>query len=109
MATSTAQKNTGKTEKAQSRKRVLTGKVVSTKMKDTIVVLIERYVKHPKYQKYQQMSKRYKAHDAGNTAKMGDTVRIEECAPISRSKHFKLIEKVASAKAAEAPVEIAAE
>ncbi len=96
MATKTEQTN-----KVVGRKRVLSGKVVSTKMKDTIVVLVERYVKHPKYQKFMHLNKRYKAHDAGNTMKVGDTVRIEECAPISRDKHFKVIEKTASAKVAE--------
>ena len=98
MATKTEQKNTG--NNSPSRKRTLTGKVVSNKMKDTVVILIERYEKHPKYQKFQKISKRFKAHDAGNTMNMGDTVRIEECAPISKDKHFKVVEKVASAKAA---------
>lgn len=97
MATKKEQKNE---VKVQGRKRVLVGKVVSDKMKDTVVVLVERYVKHPKYQKFMNIHKRYKAHDAGNTMKIGDKVRIEECAPISKDKAFKVIEKVASAKVA---------
>lgn len=82
MATKTEQKNKGKQ---------LTGKVVSTKMKDTIVVEVVSYAKHPKYQKYMKTGKRYHAHDAGNTAKEGDTVTIVECAPISKKKHFTLL------------------
>ena len=75
----------------KSHKRTLTGVVVSTKMKDTIVVLTHRFVKHPKYKKFMQISKRYKAHDAGNTAKDGDKVTIVECPPISKDKHFMLV------------------
>lgn len=71
----------------------LTGTVVSTKMKDTIVVLVERYVKHPKYEKYIKSSKKYKAHDAGNEKKMGERVDIEEVKPISKDKHFKVVNK----------------
>ena len=72
--------------------KTLSGIVVSDKMKDTIVVVVERYVKHPKYQKYVQSRKKYKVHDAGNTAKIGDKVVIESTRPISRHKSFKLIE-----------------
>ncbi|NQV88027.1 MAG: 30S ribosomal protein S17 [Parcubacteria group bacterium] len=80
------------TEKPTSSKgKVLSGKVVSTKMKDTIVVSVNRFVKHPKYGKYFQVSKRYKAHDTGNTKKEGETVSIVEVAPISKDKHFKVI------------------
>ena len=73
--------------------RRLTGVVVSTKMKDTVVVAVERYVKHPRYGKYLTKTKRFKAHDAGNTVAEGDKVVIEECAPISKEKHFKLVAK----------------
>ena len=75
----------------KTKKRTLEGVVVSTKMKDTIVVLTHRFVKHPKYKKFMQLSKRYKAHDVGNTAKMGDKVAIQECPPISKDKHFTLL------------------
>jgi len=68
--------------------RVLTGVVVSDKMKDTVVVLVNRFVKHAKYAKFMQISKRFKAHDAGNTKKMGETVQIKETRPISKDKHF---------------------
>jgi small subunit ribosomal protein S17 len=69
----------------------LTGTVVSTKMKDTIVVLVERYEKHPKYEKFIKRRKKFKVHDTGNTKKIGDKVEIVETKPISRDKHFKLL------------------
>lgn len=72
-------------------KKQLTGSVVSTKMKDTVVVLVKSYTKHPKYGKFISRSKRYKAHDAGNTRSLGETVTIEETAPISRDKRFRVI------------------
>lgn len=74
-----------------AKRRVLAGVVVSDKMKDTIVVSVERYVKVPKYDKYVTRMKKYKAHDAGNTKKIGDKVEIEECRPISKDKHFTLV------------------
>jgi small subunit ribosomal protein S17 len=73
------------------KKKVFSGTVVSDKMKDTVVVLVERYEKHPKYEKYMKLSKRLKAHDAGNTKKVGDKVDIEETKPISKDKHFKVV------------------
>jgi len=76
--------------KAASRPKVLRGIVVSDKMKDTIVVKVERFEKVAKYQKYVKISKKFKAHDAGNTKKVGETVDIIECRPISRDKHFKV-------------------
>ena len=78
-------------EATKSKKHILSGVVVSDKMKDTVVVLVHNYVKHPKYQKYMQKSKKYKAHNPGNTKKIGETVSIEECRPISKDKHFTVI------------------
>ena len=75
----------------KSKKRILEGTVVSDKMKDTIVVKVDRDVKLPKYQKYVTLSKKYKAHDAGNTKKIGDKVSIIETAPISKDKKFTLV------------------
>ncbi len=75
----------------QNKRKTLTGTVVSTKMKDTIVVEVNRFVKHPKYQKYLNITKRIKAHDAGNTKKEGEKVSIVECAPISKEKRFRVI------------------
>jgi small subunit ribosomal protein S17 len=60
-------------------------------MKDTAVVLVERFEKHPKYQKYMQFRKRFKAHDVGNTAKVGDKV-LSKKRPISKHKTFKILE-----------------
>jgi small subunit ribosomal protein S17 len=75
-------------------KRVLTGTVVSDKTDKTVVVSVERRVKHPLYGKIIKRSKKYHAHDEGNTFKEGQTVRIEECAPISKLKTWKVIGEV---------------
>lgn len=72
----------------QKKKKVLKGKVVSDKMDKTVVVLIERYVKHPKYGKFMNITKRYKAHDETNAFKVGDVVEIEETRPMSKDKCF---------------------
>ena len=74
-----------------TKAKTLNGVVVSDKMKDTCVVLVERYVKHPKYQKFLNIRKRFKAHDVGNTRKIGDKVTIRECRPISKDKHFEVL------------------
>lgn len=79
--------NASKTKK----EKVFSGTVVSDKMKDTVVVLVERYQKHPKYQKFIKRSKKLKAHDAGNTKKVGDKVEIRETKPISKDKHFVVV------------------
>ena len=71
--------------------RVLRGTVVSTKMTDTITVIVDRYVKHPKYKKFQRLSKKFLVHDAGNTAKEGQIVDIRETRPMSKRKHFTLV------------------
>ena len=69
----------------------LRGVVVSDKMDKTVVVLVNRFVKHPKYKKYMKQSKKYKAHDETNKYKVGDAVEIEETRPLSRDKHFKVV------------------
>jgi len=71
--------------------KTLKGVVVSDKMKDTIVVEVSRYAKHPKYGKYVTIRKKHKAHDAGNTKAIGDKVEIEKVRPISKDKHFKVV------------------
>ena len=71
-----------------STAKILKGKVVSTKMKDTVVVLVERYVKHPQYGKFIRLRKKIKAHDAGNTKSVGEVVSIRETKPISKQKSF---------------------
>ncbi|MDE2188199.1 MAG: 30S ribosomal protein S17 [Patescibacteria group bacterium] len=91
MATTPAQKNTVSKAPAIVRRAQFSGIVVSTKMKDTVVVAVERYMKHQKYHKFIQRTTRIKAHDAGNTKKVGDRVTIESCRPLSRDKAFKVI------------------
>jgi len=73
--------------------KVLTGKIVSIKMKDTVIVLVERYTKHPKYGKFLKRQKRYKVHDAGNKHHEGEMVEIIETKPISKDKRFRILEK----------------
>lgn len=79
------------TGETQKKIKTLKGTVVSDKMKDTVVVLVERYVKHAKYGKYIKRRKRYAAHDAGNTKHVGDAVTIVETRPVSKTKRFKVI------------------
>jgi small subunit ribosomal protein S17 len=86
-------------------KRVLTGTVVSDKADKTVVVRVERRVKHPLYGKIIKLSKKYHAHDEANAFKAGEQVRIEECAPISKLKTWTVIDRIGAAKAAE--IEIA--
>ena len=71
--------------------RVLRGTVVKTKMQDTITVVVERYVMHPKYKKYMRRKKKFLVHDSGNTAKEGDKVEIRETKPRSKRKHFEIV------------------
>jgi small subunit ribosomal protein S17 len=75
-------------------KRILQGTVVSDKGDKTVVVLIERKITHPVYGKIMRRSKKYHAHDEANAIKAGDEVRIEECAPLSKLKTWKVLEKV---------------
>ncbi|MGB2580209.1 MAG: 30S ribosomal protein S17 [Minisyncoccia bacterium] len=74
-------------------RRKLQGVVVSDKMMKTVTVLVNRFVKHPKYGKFMNISKKYKAHDEEGAFKTGDKVVIEECRPISKDKSFKVIGK----------------
>jgi small subunit ribosomal protein S17 len=75
-------------------KRVLTGRIVSDKTDKTVVVLVERRVKHPLYGKIIKRSKKYHAHDEGNDFKAGETVRIEETRPISKLKTWRVLDRV---------------
>jgi len=72
----------------------LKGIVVSDTMDKTIVVLVNRYAKHPRYKKYSKRSKKYKVHDEKNEYKKGSKVIIQECRPISKDKHFRVIGKI---------------
>ena len=79
-------------------KRVLTGTVVSDKADKTVVVRVERRVKHPLYGKIIKLSKKYHAHDAANEFHVGEIVRIEECAPVSKLKSWKVVDRIGTAK-----------
>ena len=79
-------------------KRVLTGTVVSDKGDKTVVVRVERRVKHPLYGKIIKLSKKYHAHDAANEFHAGEIVRIEECAPISKLKSWTVLDRIGVAK-----------
>lgn len=74
-------------------RKQLQGVVVSDKMMKTVTVLVNRFIKHPKYGKFMNISKKYKAHDEEGTFKEGDKVIIEECRPLSKDKNFKVIGK----------------
>ena len=78
-------------------KRVLVGKVVSDKTDKTITFLVETYKKDSLYGKRVKYSKKYAAHDEKNEAKVGDTVKIVETRPLSRTKHYRLVEVVEKA------------
>ncbi len=72
--------------------RTTIGKVVSSKMDKTIVVSVERKVKHPLYGKYIKRSSKMYAHDDENTCKAGDIVLIKQCRPLSKTKHWMLVQ-----------------
>ena len=75
----------------------LVGKVVSDKNDKTITVLVETYRRHPLYNKRVKYSKKFRAHDEKNEAKMGDTVRIRMTRPLSKTKNYELVEVVSKA------------
>ena len=78
-------------------RKVYVGKVVSDKMNKTITVLVETYKKHPLYGKRVKYSKKFKAHDENNVAKLNDIVKIMETRPLSATKNFRLVEVVEEA------------
>jgi len=75
-------------------RKILKGKIFSHKTDKTAVVVVERFIKHPKYKKYFKTSKKFKAHDEKNEYQPGDVVLIQESRPISKEKHFIIIKKV---------------
>ena len=89
-------------------KRVLSGTVVSDKGDKTVVVRVERRVKHPLYGKIIRLSKKYHAHDQDNAYRAGEQVRIEECAPISKQKNWTVLDRIGAAMAPEAEAPAAA-
>jgi small subunit ribosomal protein S17 len=81
----------------RNQRKVYTGRVVSDKMDKTITVVVETYKKHALYGKRVKYSKKFKAHDEQNEAKIGDIVRIMETRPLSATKRFRLLEVVEKA------------
>ena len=79
----------------QGKRRTKVGRVVSDKMDKTVVVSVERLRRHPIYKRVVRLSSKFKAHDQENTARVGDTVRIEESRPLSREKRWTVVEVVA--------------
>ncbi|MGE8549245.1 30S ribosomal protein S17 [Alcaligenes sp. WGS1538] len=86
------------TQAPAKRQRTLIGQVVSNKMDKTVVVLVERRVKHPLYGKIIIRSNKYKAHDENNQYNEGDTVEISEGRPISRSKSWTVVRLIEAAR-----------
>lgn len=82
---------------SEKKQNTVQGRVVSDKMDKTVTVLVERNVKHALYGKYIRRSTKLHAHDAGNTAKEGDIVRLVEVAPVSKTKNWRVVEIVARA------------
>ena len=92
------QKDKAKAQRSKSGKKEFFGTVKSDKMEKTIVVSIETLTLHPLYKKYIKRSKKVKAHDEKNEARIGDLVRVIECRPISKEKCWKLAEIIERAK-----------
>ena len=84
-------------ERKTLTRRAIQGVVVSDKNDKTIVVLVETHKRHSKYGKRVKYSKKYAAHDENNEAKIGDTVRIAETRPLSKTKHYRLVKVVEKA------------
>ena len=91
-------------------KRILTGTVTSDKTDKTVTVLVERRVKHPLYGKIIRRSKKYHAHDEANEFVVGDQVRIEETRPLSKTKSWRVIDRLQASKgvAVDADIEVEA-
>ena len=81
-------------DKAQ---RTIEGRVVSNKMNKSVTILVERQVKHPLYGKYIKRSTKLHAHDADNSCKEGDVVRVTEIAPMSKTKNWRVVEIITRA------------
>ena len=82
----------------RGRRKIRVGKVVSDKMDKTVVVVIERLVKHPEYKRYVRRRSRFKVHDEKNECKEGDTIRFMETRPLSKEKRWRFVEFVERAK-----------
>lgn len=82
----------------RNKRRVMVGTVVSDKMDKTVVVQVERYVSHPLYAKKVKTTEKFQAHDEENSCGIGDKVRIMETRPLSKNKHWRLVEIIEKAQ-----------
>jgi small subunit ribosomal protein S17 len=89
-----------------ANRQTLTGVIVSRKMTKTATVLVERYVKHPKYQKHIKRSKKYLVHDEADASKLGDKVRIISVRPMSKMKRFAILDTIGHVSVVEKPSKI---
>ena len=92
--TQQSETSTHSTARKTGRRQQKVGRVVSNKMDKTIVVVVESLKKHRIYKRTYKQTKRFQVHDEKNVCQIGDTVRIEECRPLSKMKHWRLIEIV---------------
>ena len=83
------------------KRKEFTGTVVSDKMQKTVIVRVKQMSKHAKYGRVARSYNKFKAHDEQGVAKLGDTVRIEETRPLSKDKHFRVLEVVKKAQGAD--------
>lgn len=79
----------------ENNNKILKGVVVSDKMQKTVVVAVTRFVKHPKYKKFLKITKKFKAHDEGNSTKVGEIVTLRQTRPLSKDKRFEVIKESA--------------
>jgi small subunit ribosomal protein S17 len=86
------------TNEPRGRRKVRTGVVVSDKMDKTVLVRVDRQVRHPLYGKTVRRSSKFAAHDEGNDAHLGDTVRVMETRPLSKTKRWRVVEVVERAE-----------
>ena len=85
-------------EKGRNYRKTRTGKVVSDKMDKTVVVVVERQIKHPLYGKIIKRTYKLKAHDELNECAVGDKIKVMECRPLSRDKRWRMVEIIEKAK-----------
>ena len=91
----------------KEKRKTRTGKVISDKMDKTVVVLVESLVRHPLYKKVVRHTSKFKAHDETNACKVGDVVRIVETRPLSKEKHWRVVEIISRKEVVEVePTEI---
>lgn len=86
-------------------RKEIVGKVVSNKMDKTVVVAVETYSPHKKYEKQIVHTRKFKAHDAENKCEIGDRVRIQECRPLSKDKHFQVVANLGKERDLTVPTE----